>query len=241
LQALADTPGGELDPQKLASLGDEKLQASREELQDALNGRWLPRHQLLLGIHLDRLQMLDQQIEKLFIQIGEALKEHQDAVSRLSEVPGFGPDSAMQVIAEVGPAAATFPSPEELSSWVGCCPGRRESAGKSSSDQSPKGNRTMRRLLDQAAHSAVKKKGSFFQHLYRRLLPRLGDQKAIWTVAHRLCKMAWRILHEGVRYTEKGTLTCSRKTIKRRQQHLRAEFRKLGFNVTFTPLNPANT
>jgi hypothetical protein len=45
----------------------------------------------------------------------------------------------------------------------------------------------MRRILDQAALAAVKKKGSFFQSLYRRLLPRLGEQKAIWAVAHRLC------------------------------------------------------
>jgi transposase len=54
LQALADQKGGPLDPQKLASLGDEHLRASREELQDALDGRWLPRHSLLLGTRAAR-------------------------------------------------------------------------------------------------------------------------------------------------------------------------------------------
>ena len=97
----------------------------------------------------------------------------------------------------------------------------------------------MRRLLDQAAHAAVKKKGSFFQHLYRRLLPRLGEQKAIWAVAHRLCRLVWKILHEGVSYVEKGLLMGDPKTMKRRQRRLAAEFRKLGFNVTFTPITPA--
>jgi hypothetical protein len=36
--------------------------------------------------------------------------EHQDAVQRLAEVPGLGVDSAHQIIAEVGAAAAAFPS-----------------------------------------------------------------------------------------------------------------------------------
>jgi len=39
-------------------------------------------------------------------------------VLRLAEVPGYGVDSAQQVIAEVGLAAATFPSPEQLSQRV---------------------------------------------------------------------------------------------------------------------------
>src|SRR3984957_12409558 len=71
----------------------------------------------------------------------EALHAYHDAVLRLAEVPGYGIDSAQQVIAEVGPAAAVFPSAEQLSSWVGTCPGREESAEVSRNNRSPKGNR----------------------------------------------------------------------------------------------------
>jgi hypothetical protein len=33
---------------------------------------------------------------------------------------------------------------------------------------------------------------------------RMGGNKAIWAIAHRLCSLIWKILHEGVCYEEKG-------------------------------------
>ena len=56
------------------------------------------------------------------------------------------------------------------------------------SSRSAKGNKYLRRVLNQAAHAAVKKRGSYFQVVFRRLLPRLGYQSAIWAIAHRLCR-----------------------------------------------------
>ncbi len=37
-----------------------------------------------------------------------------------------------------------------------------------------------------------------------RLAPRLGHNKAIWATAHRLCRLACKILHQGVRYIKFG-------------------------------------
>ncbi len=39
---------------------------------------------------------------------------------------------------------------------MGVCPGDHESAGVSRSHRSPKGNRHMRRILNQAANTAIK-------------------------------------------------------------------------------------
>lgn len=241
LDALATAPNGGLEPQKLAELGDAQLHASKQQLQDALNGHWLPVHGDLLRMHLDRVKALDAQIADLYRRMGEAMKAHAEAVARLSAVPGLGPDSAMQIIAEVGPQAVVFDTPGRMASWVGVCPGQQESGGKSCDERSAKGNKQMRRLLDQAAQAAVKKKGSFFQSLYRRLVPRLGEQKAIWAVAHRLCRLIWKILHAGVSYSEQGAWHCDPKTIKRRQRRLTSEFRRLGFQVTFTPIAAVGT
>jgi len=46
--------------------------------------------------------------------IAQAMKPHQETVMRLAEVPGFGVDSAQQVIAEVGVKASTLPRIEPI-------------------------------------------------------------------------------------------------------------------------------
>jgi transposase len=146
---------------------------------------------------LEELRLIDEQIGELDKEMASLLSQHQDAVERLAEVPGLGVDSAQQIIAEVGPTAATFSSEKCLSSWIGACPGDNESGGVNCSHRSPKGNRHMRRLLNQAANAAARTKGSIFEIVYRRSVPRLGHNQAIGAIAHRQCRLIWLILHES--------------------------------------------
>jgi transposase len=184
---------------------------------------------------LAELRLMEEQIEQLEREALGLLQQHQEAVQRVAEVPGFGVDSALQMIAEVGPEAAVFDSEKELASWVGVCPGSQESAGESQSTRSPKGNRQMRRLLNQAAHAAVKVKGSIFGVTFRRLLPRLGYKQAIWAIAHRLCRLLWLILHKGVRYQERG-LEVGARSIRMRAARMLKELQKLGYHIEGGPL-----
>jgi len=229
---------GETDPQKLAAWAGNRLQCTSQELVAALTGKVLAMHQRLLGLYLQRLQLIDDQIDELKPMIAAALAAHQEAVQRLAEVPGFGADSAQQMIAEVGPQAATFPSAGEMSSWVGTCPGQNESAEENHSSRSAKGNRYARRLLTEAANAAVKTKGSHWQVVFRRLLPRLGYQQAVWAVAHRLCRVVWKILHDKVRYVEQG-VNRDPKARSNRARTLARALRQLGYSVELTPLTPA--
>jgi transposase len=230
LQALA---AGQTDPARLAELGDQRLHCSREELMDALNGQVEPLHRQLLQLHLQRLALLDQQILTLDQMAAGALKKHEDAVIRLAHAPGFGVDSAHQLVAEVGVDAEAFPSAARFTSWAGVCPGRQESAERNSSSRSPKGNRFVRRILSQAAQAAVKKKGSHFQVVFRRLLPKLGYNGAVWAIANRLGRLAWKILHDGVAYVERGVETDPRSK-KYRAKKLAKALRALGYDVALT-------
>jgi transposase len=234
LKALAE---GESDPAVLAAMADPGLKATSAQLCDALEAsRQLSGvYRRLLKMALDELQVIETHIEQLDREAMGLLQAHQEVVRRVAEAPGFGVDSAVQMIAEVGPAAATFPSAKQLSSWVGVCPGNEESAGESQSTRSPKGNRQMRRLLNQAAQSAVKVKGSIFELTFHRLLPRLGYKQAIWAIAHKLCQLLWLILHKGARYEERGP-AVSAKSKSRRAARMIRELKKLGYRVEGGPV-----
>ena len=184
----------------------------------------------LLQLALEELRLIEQQIEALDQELARLLRQQQEAVERLAGVPGLGVDSAQQIIAEVGPTAATFPSPKQLASWVGSCPGNNESAGVNYSRRSPNGNRQMRRLLNQAANAAVKTKGSIFEVVYRRLVVRLGHAQTIGAIAHRLCRLIWKILHQGVTYEERGPAVTKERAHRRATKMIR-ELRSLGYRV----------
>lgn len=233
LQAIAD---GETDAAKVTALADSRLRATPDQLGDALGAcaDLHPVYRRLITMALEDVRVIDAQIAVLDQEMAGLLRPHQDAVQRLAAVPGLGVDSGQQIIAEVGPTAATFPSPKHLASWVGACPGDDESAGVSYSHRSPKGNRQMRRLLNQAANAAVKTKGSIFELVYRRLVPRLGHPQAIGAIAHRLCRLIWKILHQGVAYEERGPAVTKHRAQRRAAKMIR-ELRSLGYRVELVP------
>jgi transposase len=229
LEAVAD---GATDPGALAALADHRLRATPEQLCDALEAcqKLSPVYRRLLKMALEELQLIETQIGHLDQEMAELLRPYQDQVQRLAEVPGLGVDSAQQILAEVGPTAATFPSAGQLASWVGACPGENESAEVSYGHRSPHGNRHMRRLLNQAANAAVKAKGTVFELLYRRYVPRLGHHQTIGVIAHRLCRLIWKILHQGVRYEERGP-TLSQQSKRSRTARMIRQLRSLGYRV----------
>jgi hypothetical protein len=93
----------------------------------------------------------------------------------------------------------------------------------------------MRRILNQAANAAVKHKGSIFEILYRRHVPRLGHNQTIGIIAYKLCRLIWLILHQGVRYEERGPAVTKQSKQKRTARMLR-QLRNLGYRIE--PPNP---
>src|SRR5580693_6453492 len=71
-----------------------------------------------------------------------------------------------------------------------------------------------------------------YQVVFRRVLPRLGYQSAIWAVAHRLCRTVRKILHEGVRFI-KQSVEPDPKAKKKRAQMLARALRKLGYEPCY--------
>jgi transposase len=227
LRALA---AGQTNADTLAALGDRNLKCGLPALVDALTGSMGYIHCQLLAQHLDRIELIDRQIEEVSKLAAAQMQKYQDAVTRLIEIPGVGAEAAQEILAEIGPEAAAFPSAGQLASWIGVCPGSNESAGENHSGRSAKGNRFLRRLLCQAAQAAVRTKGSHLQSIFKRLVVRLGYVKTIWAVAHRICKIIWNILHKGARFIEFSEARNPRAIQRAINHHLKA-LRRLGYSI----------
>jgi len=231
LQAIAE---GEQDCANLARLAEGRLEATAKELQDALQRVCDvdPRYRIVLKQLLAQVDLADKHMAELDKALAEALRPHTEAVERLAKVPGLGVDSAQQIIAEVGPTAERFASAAELCSWVGSCPGENESAGESHGKHSPKGNRPMRRILNQAANAAIKAKGSVFHARYCRMVAR--DPKAhpiaIWAVANQMCRVIWALLRHGAAYEERGERP-NPIAARRRANRLLRQLTRLGYTA----------
>lgn len=231
LRAMAK---GETGPEALAALGDKHLKCGLAVLVDALNGAMGDIHRRLLSQHLDRIELIDGQIEELNKLAATQMQNYQAAVTRLIEIPGIGAEAAQEILAEIGPEAAAFPSAEQLASWIGVCPGSNESAGENHSGRSAKGNRFLRRLLCQAAQAAARTNGSHLQSLFKRLVVRLGYVKAIWATAHRICKIIWNVLRKAARFIEYSEVRNPKAVQRAINHHLRA-LRRLGYSIPSAP------
>ena len=99
---LAALAKGETDPARIAALAESSVRATQEQLCDAVGvaATLSALHRQILQLFLERLALLETQMDILGASAGEALQPYEDSVRRLAGVPGFGADSAQQIIAD---------------------------------------------------------------------------------------------------------------------------------------------
>ena len=228
LQLLAQ---GETDATVLAGEARGVLRKKDAQLKEALAGELQPIYQRLLRQNLEQVELVRRQIGEIDKELTLAMRAHTAAIVRLTKIPGVDVAAAQELLAEIGPGAAAFPSAEQFASWVGICPGSKQSAGVSYSSRSAKGNCYLRRLLCQVAWAAVHAKDTFFGGLFARLLPRLGGKSAAWAVAHRIGKVVWLLLHENQEYKEMGPAALKPASLARKFRRLVRDLARAGLDA----------
>jgi transposase len=255
---------GQSDITLLADLARGRMREKRADLERALEGRVRDHHRFVIASHLEQIDFLDAQIASFDAQIvacvveqappnppaapadappppvppsagdGEALS-WEAAIQIWDSVPGIGRRLAEQLVAEIGPQPEQFPSAEHLASWAKVAPGNRESAGKRLSGKTGKGNRWLRTSLVQAAHAAVKVKGSALAVYYRRLAKRMSGKKAMMAVAHKILTIGYTLLCKREWYREPD---LSVREIRRTEQlvaQMQRRIERLGYTVSIEP------
>jgi len=239
---LAALLAGTTDPALLADLAKGKLRRKREALQSALHGRVTAHHCLLLTLHLEHIDLLDEQITQLSEEIADRLRPSAAVLVLLETIPGVGRRTAEVLAAEIGLDVGRFPTAGHLSSWAGMCPGQHESAGKQKSGKRRAGNMALRRVLAEAAKAASRTKKheqTYLAGRYRSLVVRCGHRKATIAVGHTILRFVYHILATHEPYNERTLLAHDERRQARAKHRALAQLSALGYEVTLTPTAPA--
>src|SRR5713226_4563037 len=228
LQALV---AGESDPERLADLASDRVQASRAALVAAVHGRVTAHHRFMLTLHLTQIDALEAAVREVETRLGEALAPFRAALDRLITMPGVSETVARVLVAEIGFDMTRFPTAGHLVSWAGLCPRLHESAGKRLSNRTRSSNPWLKTTLVQAAWSAARKKDSYFRAQFLRLKSRRGPKKAVLAVAASMLTAAYHMLRDGADYRDLGADHFDRRDKAKLAKRLIARLHDLGVHV----------
>jgi len=177
---------------------EESLPGILEDAENKLSGVL---RVLLTQLQLE-MQYLCRQIEESDKLILRIASDH-EACRRLVANPGIGPITATATIAAIGNGAA-FKKGRGFAAWLGVVPGEHSTGGKQTlTGTSRRGNKYLRKLFVQGAHSVLlqkmKQDGGLSTWL-AQLTSRKRTQVATVALANKMARMVWAVLSKGEAY-----------------------------------------
>jgi transposase len=235
---------GETDVELMANLAKGKLKSKMPDLLRSLNGKLTASQRWVLNELLARYEEIESAITRVDVRIAQELTAHpeiKESVDRIDELPGIGPQNAVDIISEIGTDMSAFPSHHHLASWAAVCPGNNESAGKRRSGKTRKGNTYLRTSLVQAAWAASHTKNTYLSAQYHRFVKRLGKKKSLIAVAHTILIIIYEMISRNEHFHELGGnyFELHQNNKQNLRDHLIKKLNSLGLRVTVEELNMA--
>lgn len=184
-----------------------RVKASAEDLLLAMDGKLMSTDRFLLGESLEEFHFYTQKIDQIKLVIKQyALQHFPQEYELLQKIPGINEESAAVILGEIGPNVEAFETAGHLASWAGLSPGSYESAGKSSSSRTTRGNKYLKSPLVTSGGIAGNLKDRAFSYKYHVVFQRTGKKLvARVACAHKLIRIIYKVLSEKVEYdTEKA-------------------------------------
>jgi transposase len=192
----------------------------------------------LVARHLAHLDARAALLSDLDAEVARRLAPFEEEVALLDTIPGVGRRTAEDLLVEIGPNMAQFPSAAHLASGAGMAPGHHISAGQRKGGTTRKGSRWLRTCLVVAAQAVGRSKDGVLGARFRARTATRGKQRAAVAVGHSILVLAYHILRSRTPYhppLPRPKLPCPDPSI----EHLVAQLHARGVAVTLQPLIPA--
>lgn len=168
----------------------------------------------MLRSHLRRLRRLELEVGEVDAMIALDASADED-VRLLMTMTGVSHFGALLLVSEIGDVSR-FPSANHLISWAGLCPSLHQSGETTRHGKMKKGNKHVRWMMVQAAHSASMHDPAMGR-LYQRIRRRHGHQKAVIRVASKMLRIVWCMLTRQESYRH-GREALYRSKLKRMER-----------------------
>lgn len=250
---------GERDPDALARYRDRRIKASTEDIAKSLRGNWREEHLFALQLALQLYDAYQNSIDSCDVQLSsmlERLERHSGVLDKarrrsrarnaprfdvrtalfklsgvdLTTIDGIDVNTALKVLAEIGPDLSRFQSVKHFCSWLGLCPGTKISGGKLLSGQTKRTANRAARALKLAA-AALRTSQSALGAYYRRLCGRMDKAKAVTATAHKLARIIYALITKGQTYVDQGQEYYEERYRDRVLYHLKRRAKQLGYQL----------
>jgi transposase len=149
----------------------------------------------------------------------------------LTEIPGIELNAARTLFCEIGPVLDRFATAKHFASWLGLCPDNRITGGRILSAKTrdvPSRAAYILRMAANSLHRSQTRLGDFF----RKMKGRLGTPKAITATAHKLARIIYHVLKEGVAYDDSIFAKEDEMHRRRKFKQLAAQAAAYGFTLS---------
>jgi transposase len=158
----------------------------------------------------------------------------------LTSIDALGVETVKLVISEYGPDLSRFPSEHEFVSHVTLAPHKKPtSGGKPVKKRRKKGSASSRVAAGlRMAALSLRHSDTALGAYYRRVARRISADVAVFATARKLATLIYRLLRWGKPYVDEGAEAYEKRHQQGRLNHLNAQARDLGYQLTPIPSQP---
>jgi len=154
----------------------------------------------------------------------------------LTQIDGIDALTAQTVLTEIGIDVRPWRTEKHFTSWLGLCPQNEITGGKVKRRGTKKTDNRATTALRVAAQSLARSQ-SALGAFYRRIKARHGAPKAIVATAHKLARIIYHMLKNGVDYVDPGADYYNQQHQERAIKALQKRAKSLGLRLE--PIEPA--